>query len=108
MDQLSSFIVERGHIAVSIAALLCGVFLFSTFSLLTDNAAEKIPIVGKEMGNAQKRRQEFLSNARQLYSNGHQRFKNKVFRLTSNDGMLPDTVTCHGSWDPYELVTELG
>ena len=41
--------------------------------ILRGNSLSQIPLVGEDIGNAEKRRQEFLKNARSLYFTGYEK-----------------------------------
>ncbi|KAI9146868.1 Cytochrome P450 monooxygenase ATR2 [Paramyrothecium foliicola] len=43
-----------------------------------------IPVAGKDLGGSEKRRQAYLKSARQLYTEGYQKFKNGVFQITTS------------------------
>ncbi|KAI0128888.1 ent-kaurene oxidase [Xylariales sp. AK1849] len=86
MDQLSSLIADRGSVLASVAVVFFAVFLFSSLRLFSSNGTDKIPLVGREIGNAEKRRKAYIANARELYTRGYNTFKNNVFRITDTDG----------------------
>jgi hypothetical protein len=86
MDQISSLIADRGPVLASVVIVLSGVFLLSTLRLFGSNPVGKIPLVGAEIGNKEKRRQAYISNARELYAKGYELFRNSAFRLTDTDG----------------------
>ncbi|KAI1389674.1 cytochrome P450 [Hypoxylon trugodes] len=51
--------------------------------LLRSSPIAKVPVIGSELGSDEKRRQAYLRNARQLYLDGYQKFKNGMFRIVS-------------------------
>ncbi|KAI1878121.1 hypothetical protein JX265_002489 [Neoarthrinium moseri] len=85
MDQVSNLLAERGPVVASVALLLAGVFVLSSLGLFSNGAA-KLPLVGQEIGSAEKRRKAFIANARDLYARGYKQFQNKAWRLTDTDG----------------------
>jgi hypothetical protein len=100
MDQVLTLLADRGPVLASVFLVLSGVFLLSIFKLL-GNDADKIPLVGGEIGSAEKRRKAYISNARELYAKGYERFRNSAFRLTDTDGgfILSPSDGC-----PFRLV----
>lgn len=88
MDQLSSLFANRAPIFASVAVLLGAVFLISTFRFF-HSAATKIPLVGEEIGDAEKRRSAFITNAKDIYAKGYGLFRDKAWRLTDVDGAAP-------------------
>ena len=85
MDTLPSVLADRGPIIAAVVTLLSIVFLGSRF--LSGHANTNIPLVGSELGSAAKRRAAYSAQAKDLYQKGYEVFKDKVFRLTTTDGM---------------------
>lgn len=85
MDQISNLIADRAPIFAAVAVLLGAVFLFSTFKSSKYDATT-IPLVGKEIGNAEERRKQFISNARGTYEKGYALFRENAWRHTDTDG----------------------
>lgn len=48
----------------------------------------KIPFVGLEIGDESERQAAFLQNAKEIYSQGYEQFKQSLFRITSTRGKL--------------------
>ncbi|ORY59096.1 ent-kaurene oxidase [Pseudomassariella vexata] len=84
MEQVLALISKRSPVIASIFVLLTTVFLLSRY--FGSDVYEQIPLVGKELGNAEKRRKAYLDHAQDIYQKGYSRFKNRVFRLTGTDG----------------------
>lgn len=84
MDQVANIVQERAPILASIAVILVTVFTASI--LLNSSGASKLPLVGEEIGNAEKRRKAFITNGIDFYQKGYELFKSKAFRLTALDG----------------------
>ncbi|KAH6654487.1 ent-kaurene oxidase [Truncatella angustata] len=84
MDQLTNFLADRAPIFASVAVLLGAAFLFSTFTFQA-KGTDKIPLVGKEFGNAEQRRKAFIANAHGFYAKGYEMYKNVTWRLTGTD-----------------------
>ncbi|KAF7540178.1 hypothetical protein G7054_g1529 [Neopestalotiopsis clavispora] len=85
MDQVIQQVADRAPIFASVGLLLVTAFLFSVLRS-SKGGVDKIPLVGQELGGVEQRRKAYLSNAKDLYQQGYQRFKNSVFRLTDTDG----------------------
>lgn len=85
MDNLSSLLAERTPILASVVVLLGAAFIFSTYQL-SSYGMNEIPLVGAELGNAEKRRTAFVSNAKDIYAKGYALFRDKAWRLTGTDG----------------------
>ncbi|KAI5861450.1 cytochrome P450 [Durotheca rogersii] len=84
MGQLSAILDDRGPVLASVAVILAAVFIAT--QLFGDDAASKLPLVGGEYGNAEKRRKAFITNGLDFYQKGYELFKSKAFRLTTLDG----------------------
>ncbi|OAA59711.1 Cytochrome P450 [Niveomyces insectorum RCEF 264] len=68
-------------VAAVFSALLAAWLLPKCFNYIRLAA---IPIVGKDLGSKEQRRQTYLTNARELYIDGYKRFKDAVFRITTS------------------------
>ncbi|KAI0839943.1 cytochrome P450 [Hypoxylon sp. FL0890] len=84
MEVIANVLEERGAVLASVAVILTTVFLASL--LFGSSEAANIPLVGKEYGNAEKRRKAFITNGYDFYKKGYELFKTKAFRLTALDG----------------------
>ncbi|KAI0168346.1 ent-kaurene oxidase [Pestalotiopsis sp. NC0098] len=85
MDQVTQLVSDRAPVFASVALLLGTAFLFSILKSFS-GGADKIPLVGKEIGNVEQRRKAYIANAKDLYQQGYKLFKNSTFRLTDTDG----------------------
>jgi hypothetical protein len=85
MVQILALVADHGPLLGVVALLLAGAFIFSA-SDLAGMGNENIPLIGHDIGNTEKRRQAFISNAQNLYSKGYERFRDSVWRLTGTDG----------------------
>ncbi|KAK4224648.1 putative cytochrome P450 E-class, group IV [Podospora fimiseda] len=63
-------------------AVLVGIFVLQT--LLKRNRLASIPVACEELGNDEKRRQEFLQKAYQVYLDGYKKYKNQIFRIVTS------------------------
>lgn len=52
--------------------------------VLQTNPISDVPLVGKEIGSEEKRRQVYLAGAKKLYVSGYHKFKDGVFRVTTS------------------------
>lgn len=84
MDVVANIIVNRGPVLASIAVIATTVF-FATL-LFGNGSTSQLPLVGKEYGNAEKRRKAFITKGLEFYKKGYALYKSKAFRLTSLDG----------------------
>ncbi|KAJ0108710.1 Ent-kaurene oxidase [Diaporthe amygdali] len=82
MDQLPGLLADRLVLAASMLVILASVWLFSNFF----DYSNKLPLLGREYGNSEKRRKAYLAGAARLYEKGHNLFKTKPYRLTTMDG----------------------
>ncbi|KAK0639491.1 cytochrome P450 [Cercophora newfieldiana] len=65
----------------TIAVLLGALFVRALFAA---DPLSHIPEVGRELGSNEKRRQAFLANAKALYRDGYQKFKDGVFQIVTS------------------------
>lgn len=83
MDTLIANLIEdRAPLLGSVLVIL--IAAIATSFLIGDKT--NVPLVGEEWGNAEKRRQAYMTHARDLYHKGYEMFKKKTFRLTTMDG----------------------
>ncbi|KAI0556086.1 cytochrome P450 [Xylaria curta] len=68
---------------VLLAALVTLIVTFTYPQALKAIRIAQIPIVGAELGGVTKRRQAYITSARQLYNDGYHKFKNGIFRITT-------------------------
>ncbi len=87
MDKLSTLVAALDFplLALVICVFLALYFLASTL-LSGAFSANLPPLIGTEYGNAEQRRQAFLSNAWEIFNRGYNQFKTRVFRITTTDG----------------------
>lgn len=69
------------------ALLVCAVAWFAQGSLKQDPLS-KIPLIGRELGDEAKRRAAYMQGAKDLFDEGHRKFKNGVFRVTTPRGTV--------------------
>lgn len=69
------------------ALLVCAVAWLAQGSLKQDPLS-KIPLIGGELGDVTKRRAAYMRGAKAMFDEGHQKFKNGVFRMTTPRGMV--------------------
>ncbi|KAF2190763.1 ent-kaurene oxidase [Zopfia rhizophila CBS 207.26] len=53
----------------------------------------RLPIIGAEAGGSEKRRKVYLQSARKLYNEGYEKFKDRVYRIATADGVDSIVVT---------------
>ncbi|CCF38023.1 ent-kaurene oxidase [Colletotrichum higginsianum] len=51
---------------------------------LSSNSLSKIPLVGLEIGDEEKRRLAYLGGAKNIYQQGYQKFKDGIFQITTS------------------------
>ncbi|KAI1845355.1 hypothetical protein JX266_008450 [Neoarthrinium moseri] len=85
MDRFAYLLIERGLVQSFVVPLLASIFILYSLRLLREST-NKIPLVGRELGNTDKRRRAFIENAREIYKNGYREFKNRAWRVTGTDG----------------------
>ncbi|KAK2017785.1 ent-kaurene oxidase [Colletotrichum eremochloae] len=51
---------------------------------LSSNTLSKIPLVGLEIGDEEKRRLAYLGSAKTIYAQGYQKFKDGIFQITTS------------------------
>lgn len=69
------------------AFLACAVAWLVQGSLKPDHLS-KIPLIGAEIGDETKRRAAYMQGAKDMIEQGHRKFKNGIFRLTTPRGMV--------------------
>ncbi|KAI0891821.1 cytochrome P450 [Annulohypoxylon nitens] len=84
MDVVAKVLEERGPVLASVAVILATAFIASL--LVGSTEVSKLPLVGEEVGNAEKRRKAFITNGYDFYKKGYDLFRSKAFRLTGLDG----------------------
>ncbi|KAI0887803.1 cytochrome P450 [Annulohypoxylon maeteangense] len=84
MEAIAKVVEERGPVLASVAVILVTAFIASLLVGGSDNS--NIPLVGTEVGNAEKRRKAFITNGYDFYKKGYDLFRSKAFRLTGLDG----------------------
>ncbi|KAK7409073.1 hypothetical protein QQX98_008734 [Neonectria punicea] len=82
LQALSTLLVDRAPVLSTALLVFLGALLVP--HLLQKVQLWKIPIVGEELGNTEKRRQAYLAGARSLYTDGYRKFKDGVFRITTS------------------------
>lgn len=85
MDQFTSILEERAPVLASIAVVLVAVFAANV--LFKNDYLSQIPLIGSEVGDAEKRRKAYITNGLDFYKKGYELFKSKAYRLTALDGM---------------------
>ncbi|KAK6197790.1 hypothetical protein LQW54_010562 [Pestalotiopsis sp. IQ-011] len=85
MEQLVEALADRGPVLLAILIVSTTIFIVSH---LLNGGATNFPILGRELGNSEKRRKAFLSGAAELYDQGYAAFKDKPYRMTTVDGRL--------------------
>lgn len=75
--------MDRNAIVASLLLFFPVAFAVSKLLRSKSNA---VPLVGREYGNIRRRRQAYITHAKDLYEKGYKTFKDKVFRLDTNDG----------------------
>ncbi|KAI0187815.1 ent-kaurene oxidase [Xylaria flabelliformis] len=106
MNQLLSPVANQGLTFVSVAFLFTGVVGLAI--LLPSYATDELPLVGKELGNAEKRRKAFISRPQDLYTKGYRSFKNKIFRITGADAdrfIIPRSLLNEVNRIPNEYIS---
>ncbi|KAI0547088.1 ent-kaurene oxidase [Xylaria curta] len=83
MNQLLCPVANEGFVLLSVALLFAGTI--GLILLLPSYATNDVPLVGKSLGNAEKRRKAFTSSPQDLYTIGYRSFKDKIFRITGTD-----------------------
>lgn len=68
----------------SIAVVLVAVFAANV--LFKNDYLSQIPLIGSEVGDAEKRRKAYITNGLDFYKKGYELFKSKAYRLTALDG----------------------
>ena len=61
--------------------------------ILRGNSLSQIPLVGEDIGNAEKRRQEFLKNAKSLYFTGYEKVSEPPLCKGTRIGRLTLSIT---------------
>lgn len=69
------------------ALLVCAVAWLAQGSLKQDPLS-KIPLIGGELGDVTKRRAAYMQGAKEMFDEGHRKFKNGVFRMTTPRGIV--------------------
>lgn len=82
------------------AVLACGVAWLLQVTLKSD-ALSKIPLHGNEIGDADKRREAYMKDARKLLADGTERFKNGIWRVTTARSKAPNIMLVA----PFKLLT---
>ncbi|KAK3985449.1 putative cytochrome P450 E-class, group IV [Cladorrhinum sp. PSN332] len=82
-DAITRVLDTKLPLLLPTVAVLVAVFLAQ--ALLKGNPLSTIPVVGEELGSDEKRRQEFLQKANQVYLDGYRKFKNGIFRVVTSN-----------------------
>ncbi len=77
LETLPSIFVERWPVILT--SLLALFLALIVSNVLRSNPLANVPLVGEDLGNAEKRRKEYLKNGKNLYLTGYK----KVRRLWS-------------------------
>lgn len=81
-QRLVQVLEDRGKVVILLIFLISAVFAFTKVV-----GREIFPLLGKEHGNFEQRRRAFLKNGSRMYQEGYDKFKDKICRLTTADGM---------------------
>lgn len=81
-QRLVQALEDRGNVIILLIFLISTVFAFTKVV-----GREIVPLLGKEHGNFEQRRKAFLKDGSRLYQEGYEKFKDKICRLTTADGM---------------------
>ncbi|KAI1380203.1 cytochrome P450 [Hypoxylon crocopeplum] len=84
MEQVAAVIDEREPTLVFIAVILTAIFVATL--LPGASSVSDIPLVGGEYGGVEKRKKAYIKNSWELYKKGYELFRDKAFRLTTQDG----------------------
>ncbi|KAH8649076.1 cytochrome P450, partial [Xylariales sp. PMI_506] len=86
MDSLSYIFQGGPLLASAVFALAFGLAIFA--KVFGDDAVAKLPFLGKEFGKTEEqRRKVYLAKAVEVYKQGEKMFKDKAYRLTTQNGM---------------------
>lgn len=84
-----SFALREGLVLVLVLlGTVLSSIVFYVYPLLRISiTTRKVPLMGKEIGNYYRRRNEFLKDPMRFYVEGHNKHKDKPFRVTHYEGM---------------------
>lgn len=71
---------------VVLTAVLACAAAWLVQKLLMSNPYSKIPLVGGQIGNEEKRRAAYMGGAKDILLEGYNKFKNGVFKVTTIKG----------------------
>lgn len=91
----TELLAKQWHIFLAPALVYAAVWFFQTYLQAGD--ISKIPFVGTELGDEDKRRATYMNGAKGIYLDGYRKFKNGIYRITTPRSM---TTTSH----PHQLL----
>lgn len=71
-------------VILPIALTIAATYLFTV--VLAKPASVNVPLVGLDLGGAEKRKSKFVSDANSLLNEGYEKFKNGLFQITTSEG----------------------
>lgn len=88
LTEVASAAIERlsAQWPFVLSALLVFAAAWFMQPLFKQDALSKFPLVGSEVGDDSKRITAFMHNAKEMYAQGYEKFKQGAFRITTNRG----------------------